>query len=64
MLITDPPGWLKGSYDPSLNLIAGSVKSNVGNDGVERVKLTDDSNAHREDGVRVNVNTTLRCRST
>jgi hypothetical protein len=41
--MTDPPGELNASKDPSLNFKAGSVRFGVGKEGVLRVTLTDDS---------------------
>ena len=58
--MTDPPEALKGSYKPSPNMTAGSVWSAVGNDGVVRVKLIEDSADNLGDGVRTQVRAAFR----
>ena len=51
--MTEPAAALNGSKRPSSNLTAGSVRLVVGNPGVERVMLMDDSRIRRGETVRV-----------
>ena len=53
MPCTEPAAALNASYEASPKVSAGSVRSNVGNEGVVRVKPMPDSMVNVGDGVRV-----------